>query len=73
MLGHNETQLDSYNKNIPKTSGKNSSTQALSSPTGMKNECIEKKKGKVEQSPKHTNLKNIKIYYSQGAFQLLPP
>lgn len=71
MLGHNETQLDSYNKNIPKTSGHFCLIQALSLPTGMKSVFIEKRKDREEQSPNFISLKNIKIYFLQEVYLLL--
>ena len=60
MLGHNETQLDSYNKNIPRAQGTHSATQALSSPTGSKNDNIATIKKKAAQPQKPTFPKNTK-------------
>jgi hypothetical protein len=39
MLGHNETQLDSYNKNAPRAHGTSHTTQGPSLQTGSRNAC----------------------------------
>lgn len=48
MLGHNETQLDSYNKNTPQAHGRASPIQAPSLLTGLKNECTETTRDRLE-------------------------
>jgi hypothetical protein len=73
MLGHNETQLDSYNKNIPKAHGKYNTTQEHSSQIGTRKEFIEIIEEKPELSLKIINPKNIRIYSSQIPFLYLAP
>lgn len=71
MLGHNETQLDSYNKNIPKAHGKFNTSQEHSLPTGMRREFIEIIGEKLELSLRIINLKNIKTCCSLILFLYL--
>ena len=52
MLGHNETQLDSYNKNKPNAHGTAYPTQAPLSLTGLRSGCIATTRDRVGQWPK---------------------
>ena len=54
MLGHNETQLDSYNKNIPRATGRTAFIQARSLPTGFRNGFIARTWARDEQRPNTT-------------------
>lgn len=63
MLSHNETQLDSYNKNPPRAHGNSIFTQVPSSPTGIKKEFIEIIKDRDEHLLKLIFQKNMKNYY----------
>lgn len=64
MLGHNETQLDSYNKNAPQAHGISSTTQAHSLPIGLKKECTEIIRDRQGHSPKLISPKNMMIFSS---------
>ena len=47
MLSHNETQLDSYNKNAPRAHGPSSITQEPLSPTGSSSAFIVRTRDRV--------------------------
>ena len=63
MLGHNETQLDSYNKNAPKAHGIYLIIYERSSPIGISREFTEIIRDLEEQSLKLIFPKNTKNYY----------
>ena len=61
MLGHNETQLDSYNKNIPRAQGPSLFIQALSLQIGSSSAITATTTSKAEPQPKPTSQKSTKL------------
>ena len=60
MLGHNETQLDSYNKNAPKAHGSFLLTQAHSWLIGTNSASTARTRAKAGPWPRPISLRNIK-------------
>lgn len=70
MLGHNETQLDSYNKNAPKAHGLSFLIQARSSLIGSNSAFIARTRARAELWQRVIFPKSIKTSLSLEKFQL---
>jgi hypothetical protein len=70
MLGHNETQLDSYNKNAPKAHGSPFLMQAHSSLIGSNSAFIARTRARAEPWQRAIFPKSIKTSSSLEKFPL---